>query len=177
MKSRGLSRKGSTLVNIGLVIALLGIVALIIMGTSVRPVCPSQKLACINNLRQIDDAKRQWALDSRQANNAAPTFTTLGPDLKHEVVCPASGDAGATFSDSYHMNNLRPRRTGEIVPATHVLPPDTPNASPSSRFGFGWLMMGFLVLLVVDLGFAACQPAEPATFVTREGSGAAAKAL
>jgi hypothetical protein len=48
---------------------------------------------CINNLRLIDDAKQDWALDNNAASNAVPTAQVLQLYLKNGVfpVCPSGG--------------------------------------------------------------------------------------
>jgi general secretion pathway protein G len=54
----------------------------------------AQKVACINNLRQIADAKQQWALENKKADTDTPTKTDLLPFLKNQQfpVCPGKGD-------------------------------------------------------------------------------------
>ena len=49
--------------------------------------------ACINNLRQIDGAKQQWALEKNKPADAAPTAQDLLPYLKDGVFpsCPGGG--------------------------------------------------------------------------------------
>ncbi len=49
--------------------------------------------ACINNLRQIDAAKQQWALEKNKNDAAVPTARDLLPYLKDGVfpVCPEGG--------------------------------------------------------------------------------------
>jgi hypothetical protein len=52
------------------------------------------KNACINNLRQIDGAKEQWALDNKKNAGDAPTESDLiGPDnyIRVMPVCPGGG--------------------------------------------------------------------------------------
>lgn len=48
---------------------------------------------CINNLRQIDGAKQQWALERQKPDGAIPTSTEITVYLKnnHFPVCPAGG--------------------------------------------------------------------------------------
>jgi small-conductance mechanosensitive channel len=59
------------------------------------PVSPEQAnaLACVNNLRQIDGAKQQWALEHQKAGSALMTQADLLPYLKGNVMpaCPAGG--------------------------------------------------------------------------------------
>lgn len=50
-------------------------------------------VACINNLRQIDGAKQQWALENRKAADAVPGRQDLLPYLFGERIpqCPGGG--------------------------------------------------------------------------------------
>jgi uncharacterized protein YhaN len=49
--------------------------------------------ACINNLRQLDGAKQQWALENRQPAEALPEAADLEPYLRDPATfsCPAGG--------------------------------------------------------------------------------------
>ncbi len=51
------------------------------------------KKTCLNNLRLIDDAKQQWAVDFDKPDNAVPSEKDLSPYLKNGVlpVCPGGG--------------------------------------------------------------------------------------
>lgn len=52
------------------------------------------KNSCVNNLRQIDGAKQQWALENKKSAEAAPTAQDLAPYLSNNLtipVCPAAG--------------------------------------------------------------------------------------
>lgn len=53
----------------------------------------AQANACINNLRQIDGAKQQWALEKHKTPGAVPTPADLAPFLPGGAmpVCPAGG--------------------------------------------------------------------------------------
>ncbi len=53
----------------------------------------SQKNACLNNLRQIDGAKHQWALENKKTNTDTPTRADLQPYFRNQKfpVCPAGG--------------------------------------------------------------------------------------
>lgn len=52
-----------------------------------------QRNACINNLRQIDAAKQQWALENNKTAAAIPTARDLLPYFKDGVfpACPSGG--------------------------------------------------------------------------------------
>ena len=48
--------------------------------------------ACINNLRQIDGAKQQWALENMKSAEAVPTAEQIAPYIKNGFpTCPAGG--------------------------------------------------------------------------------------
>jgi hypothetical protein len=52
----------------------------------------TQMNACINNLRQIDGAKQQWALENKKSAQALPAPDDIGPYIKNGVPkCPANG--------------------------------------------------------------------------------------
>jgi chromosome segregation ATPase len=53
----------------------------------------AQRNTCINNLRQIDAAKQQWALENSKTDEAVPVTLELLPYLKGNVfpVCPGGG--------------------------------------------------------------------------------------
>jgi type II secretory pathway pseudopilin PulG len=53
----------------------------------------SQQNACINNLRQIDAAKQQWALEKGKQSTDVPTEDDIKVYLFHSQLphCPAGG--------------------------------------------------------------------------------------
>ncbi len=119
MKIRTSNKSGFTLVEIMIVVAIIGLLAAIAIPNFVKARTTSQMNACINNLRQIDGAIQQWALEYKKDPTAAVTETDVTPYLKNSVICPSGGTA---FSDSYTVTDVATRPVCKKVPTTHVLP-------------------------------------------------------
>src|SRR5262249_49466995 len=108
-----------TLVEIMIVVAIIGLLAAIAIPNFVKARTTSQKNACINNLRQIDGAIQQWALEFKKDPAATVTETDVTPYMKNSVVCPSGGTVSW---DSYTVTDVTTRPVCKKVPATHVLP-------------------------------------------------------
>jgi prepilin-type N-terminal cleavage/methylation domain-containing protein len=128
MKNKVSRKAGFTLVEIMIVVAIIGLLAAIAIPNFVRARTTSQMNACINNLRLIDSAGQQWALEQHQGSAAVPAATALQPYLGHGSAgelptCPADTTAaGATYTTSYTVVNISTKPTCLMVPTTHILP-------------------------------------------------------
>ena len=84
--------KGFTLVEIMIVVLIIGILLAIAVPNFVRARETSRTRTCIADLRQIDSAKEQYAMEARLAAGAAVTWANVVPDyMKKQPVCPSGG--------------------------------------------------------------------------------------
>ena len=89
---------GFTLVEIMIVIAIIGLLCAIAIPNYVRARANSQASACINNLRQIDSAVQQFAIENKKRVGDTVTFPSdLTPYFKLNAAnsippCPAGGN-------------------------------------------------------------------------------------
>jgi prepilin-type N-terminal cleavage/methylation domain-containing protein len=126
MRNQTSRKSGFTLVEIMIVVAIIGLLAVIAIPNFVRARTTSQKNACINNLRQIDGAKQQWALETKQITSAIPAETDVQTYLVRGTggrmpLCPAGGTSATTFAACYTINDLVTAPVCQIVSA-HALP-------------------------------------------------------
>lgn len=101
MKSFKNANRAFTLVEIMIVVLIIGILLAIAVPNFIRAREQSRAKSCSANLKQIDSAKQQWAMDKRLAGTSATVATLdavdatglVGPSLyiKALPVCPSSG--------------------------------------------------------------------------------------
>jgi prepilin-type N-terminal cleavage/methylation domain-containing protein len=108
-------KRAFTLVEIMIVVLIIGILLAIAVPNFMSARDNSRTHACINNLREIADAKDQWCMDKKMSDNATPASTDLAPTyIKVFPTCPISPNV-------YAVGNMTTPPTCSFGGA-HVLP-------------------------------------------------------
>jgi prepilin-type N-terminal cleavage/methylation domain-containing protein len=132
-------KKGFTLVEIMIVVAIIGLLAAIAIPSFMKARTTSQKNACINNLRQIESAKDQYSIEAGRTSgwafaDDAAAFSTLVSQatgyIKSYPSCPASASPCAKGTTDraqadYNVNAIGSSPSCTVVSAgtdAHVLP-------------------------------------------------------
>ena len=115
MQTRHRRKNAFTLIEIMIVVAIIGLLAAVAIPNLVRAQKTAKKTACINNLKTLEGAKVQWALESKKGDQDVPTDADLfGPDkaISRKPECPSGG--------TYDLKAVAEKPTCSVP--EHVLP-------------------------------------------------------
>jgi prepilin-type N-terminal cleavage/methylation domain-containing protein len=106
----GLSRNhGFTLVEIMVVTGIIVLLTAIAIPNYVRSRDASQAGSCINNLRLIDSAKHQWAVENGKTDTDLPDASDVALYMKNNLFpsCPANGTYTLNIMNTDPTCNLK----------------------------------------------------------------------
>jgi prepilin-type N-terminal cleavage/methylation domain-containing protein len=115
MRARQAPQAAFTLTEIMIVVAIIALLAVMAIPAFAKSRARSAQTLCISNLRRIDEAKAQWAMDTRKGLGVQPHDEDLfGPTLyiRTKPQCPAGGQ--------YDLGKVKEPPTCTV--ADHALP-------------------------------------------------------
>lgn len=127
MKIQFSRKAGFTLVEIMIVVAIIGLLAGIAIPNFIKARETARKNACINNLRLIDGAIQQWALEDNKNGTDSVDLSKLTVYLGRggtgeingtapgAVKCPSGGTYSVTTVDT------KPTCSKSPAPSLHAL--------------------------------------------------------
>ena len=113
-------RGGFTLVEIMIVVAIIALIATFAVPNFMRARTRTQAKACKEDLRQIDQAIDQWAMEKNKANGAAVTVADLAAYVKANTALYTNLAAGTAKDTLGSTITIPAVGTALTVPAATV---------------------------------------------------------
>ncbi len=118
-----LPNAGFTLVEIMIVVAIIGLLAAMAIPNFAHARAEAQARACINNLRQIDAAAEEFAMENGRKDGDTISYPNdltpfIKPNAAHTIPgCPAGGTYSMSAVGGSPICSL-----GSMVNPAHVMP-------------------------------------------------------
>lgn len=121
--SAGVRPPGFTLVEIMIVLAIIALLVGIAVPNFIQTRNYSRSSICINNLRLIDAAKEQYAIENNAAVGAATTSNDCLPYLKNSAFpsCPGTAVAYTTNTVGTYPTCALAGGAAGVTPRSHRL--------------------------------------------------------
>src|SRR5882762_9810933 len=113
-------RAGFTLVEIMIEVAIIGLLAAIAIPNFVKARENAQLNSIFNNLRIIEGAKDQWALENKKGTGDTTSLTLISDYLKGATVKPVVGETYTTDQTGSPANAATPVKLGTYTAGASI---------------------------------------------------------
>lgn len=108
------AKKGFTLVEVMIVVLIIGVLLAIAVPNWFRARENSQVRTCVSNLRQIEEAKEQYAMAHNLPGGGSVTSEDLAPDyIRTWPSCPSGGTYDVNAVDAFPTCSFAGKHTLE----------------------------------------------------------------
>jgi prepilin-type N-terminal cleavage/methylation domain-containing protein len=109
-------QEGLALIELAIVVAVLGVMAMIALPNLFSARKTAEEKVCIANLNSIKHAKEKWGFDEKKGDDEIPSYSDIKPYLSKtqtQNICPIGG--------KYTLGSLSENPSCEYVNLGHTL--------------------------------------------------------
>lgn len=103
-------RPGIRLIELAAVLAIVAVLAAMLLPSLAKSKAKAQRVSVLSNLRQIDGAKQQWALENNKSAGDVPTFDDIRPYF-------GRGELPSVGGETYALGSVGEPAAAEIAAA------------------------------------------------------------